>query len=155
MDKLKGTKYFTKMDVHWGYNNIQIRKGDEWKAAFKTNKGLFKLTVMFFGMCNSPATFKAMMDNIFVTMIKGKLVIIYMDDILMFAGTKKELTWITRMVLGKLRENDLFLKAKKCEFYKTKIEYPGMIIEEGRISMDPVKLGRIRDWPTPTMVKQV
>ena len=59
------------------------------------------------------------------------------------------------MVLEKLRENDLFLKAKKCKFYKMEIEYLGMIIEEGRISMDPVKLGGIRDWPTPTMIKQV
>jgi hypothetical protein len=47
MDKLKGAKYFTKLDVRWGYNNVQIRKGDEWKAAFKTNKGLFEPTVMF------------------------------------------------------------------------------------------------------------
>ena len=144
------------MDVHWGYNNIRIIKGDEWKAAFKTNKGLFKPTsVMFFGMCNSLATFQSMMGNIFITMIEGKLVIVYMDDILIFAGTKEELTWITRMVLEKLQENNLFLKAKKCEFHKTKIEYLGMIIKEGRISMDPVKLGGIRDWPTPTMVKQV
>jgi hypothetical protein len=63
MDKLKGTKYFTKLDVCWEYNNIQIRKGDEWKATFKTNKGLFDPMVMFFGMCNSPATFQAMMDD--------------------------------------------------------------------------------------------
>jgi Reverse transcriptase (RNA-dependent DNA polymerase) len=69
IDKLKGAKYFTKLDVRWGYNNVRIRKGDEWKAAFKTNKGLFKPTVMFFGMCNSPATFQAMMDDIFMTMI--------------------------------------------------------------------------------------
>jgi Reverse transcriptase (RNA-dependent DNA polymerase) len=69
MDKLKGAKYFTKLDVHWKYNNIQIRKGVEWKAAFKTNKKLFKPMVMFFGMCNSPATFQAMMDDIFMTMI--------------------------------------------------------------------------------------
>ena len=123
MDKLKGAKYFTKLDIRWGYNNIQIRKGDTWKAAFKTNKGLFEPTVMFFGMCNSPATFQSMMDNIFITMIKGKLVIVYMDDILIFAGTKEELTWIMKMVLEKLWENDLFLKAKKCEFYKTKIKY--------------------------------
>ena len=140
MDKLKGAKYFTKLDVHWGYNNIQIRKDEKWKAAFKTNKGLFKLTVMFFGMCNSPAMFQAMMDNIFVTMIEGKLVIVYMDNILIFAGTKEELTWITRMVLEKSWRNDLFLKAKKCEFYKMKIEYLGMIIKEGRISMDPSNL---------------
>ena len=155
MDKLKGTKYFTKLDICWGYNNIQIRKGDEWKAAFKTNKGLFEPTVMFFGMCNSLAMLQSMMDNIFITMIEEKLVIVYMDNMLIFAGTKEELTWITRMVLERLQENDLFLNAKKCKFYKTKIEYLGMIIKEGRISMDPVKLGGIRDWPTPTTVKQI
>ena len=84
MDKLKGAKYFTKLDVRWGYNNIQIKKGDEWKAAFKTNKGLFEPTVMFFGMCNSPTTLQAMMDDIFMTMIDGQLVIVYMDNIFIF-----------------------------------------------------------------------
>ena len=131
------------MDVQWGYNNIQIQKGDKWKAAFKTNKGLFKPTVMFFGMCNSPATFQLVMDKIFVTMIREKLVIIYMDDILIFAKTKEELKQITKLVLEKVRENDLFLKAKKCKFEKTKIEYLGMIIEEGQISINPIELAGI------------
>jgi Reverse transcriptase (RNA-dependent DNA polymerase) len=154
MDKLKGAKYFTKLDVHWGYNNVRIRKGDEWKAAFKTNKGLFEPTVMFFRMCNSPATFQAMMDNIFMTMIDNRLVIAYMDDILIFAKKKEELERITKQVLVKLQEHDLFLQAKKCEFCQTRIEYLGMIIKEGRISMDAIKLGEIRDWPVPTTLKQ-
>jgi Reverse transcriptase (RNA-dependent DNA polymerase) len=154
MDKLKGAKYFTKLDVRWGYNNIRIRKGDEWKAAFKTNKGLFEPTVMIFGMCNSPATFQAMMNDIFMTMIDSRLVIVYMDDILIFADTKEELERITKLVLEKLREHDLFLKAKKCEFCQTRIEYLGMIIEEGKISMDTLKLGGIREWPVPTTLKQ-
>ena len=89
MDKLKGTKYFSKMDVCWGYNNIWIKKGDEWKAAFKTNKGLFEPTVMFFGMCNSPATFRTMMDATFEEIIAKGLMIIYMDNILNFAGTEE------------------------------------------------------------------
>ena len=62
MDKLKGAKYFTKLDVQWGYNNVWIWEGDEWKAAFKINQGLFEPTVMFFEMCNSLATFQSMMD---------------------------------------------------------------------------------------------
>ena len=78
-----------------------------------------------------------------------------MDDILIFAKTKEELRQITKLVLEKLRENDLFLKAKKCEFKKTKVDYLGIIIEEGRISMDPIKLAGIQEWPTPTTVKQV
>jgi RNase H-like domain found in reverse transcriptase/Reverse transcriptase (RNA-dependent DNA polymerase) len=77
-----------------------------------------------------------------------------MDNILIFANTKEELEQITKLVLEKLREHDLFLKAKKCEFCQTRIEYLGMIIEEGKISIDAVKLGGIRDWPVPTMLKQ-
>ena len=59
LDKLKGARYFTKLDVRWGYNNVRIKEGDEWKAAFRTNMGLFEPTVMFFGLTNSPATFQA------------------------------------------------------------------------------------------------
>ena len=81
MDKIKDGKYFTKLDIRWGYNNVQIKEGDEWKAAFKTNRGLYEPTVMFFGMCNSPATFQAMMDDIFEDLIEEGIVIIYMDDI--------------------------------------------------------------------------
>jgi Reverse transcriptase (RNA-dependent DNA polymerase) len=154
MDKLKGAKYFTKLDVCWGYNNVRIRKGDKWKAAFKTNKGLFKPTVMFFGMCNSPATFQAMMDEIFMMMIDNRLVMVYMDDILIFADTKEELKWTTKLVLEKLQEHDLFPKAKKFKFSQTRIKYLGMIIEEGKISIDTVKLGEIRDWPVPTTLEQ-
>jgi hypothetical protein len=77
-----------------------------------------------------------------------------MDDILIFANTKEELERITKLVLEKLRKHNLFLKAKKCEFFQTRIEYLGMIIKKGKISIDAVKLGGIRDWPVPTTLKQ-
>src|SRR5271156_3073693 len=131
IDKLKDAKYFTKMDVRWGYNNVRIKEGDEWKAAFKTNRGLFEPTVMFFGMCNSPAMFQNLMDVTFADLIEKDWIIIYMDDILIFSKTKEQLHETTKLVLQRLRDNDLFLKAKKCEFAKEKIEYLGMIIEEG------------------------
>ena len=144
MDKIKGARYFTKFDVHWGYNNIQIRKEDQWKTAFKTNRGLFKQMVMFFGMCNSPATFQAIMDSIFSDMIERCIVIVYMDNILIFAKTQEQ-----------LQENDLYLKLKECEFNKTTMEYLRLIIKEGQLLMDPVKLKGISEWPVPTTVKQV
>jgi Reverse transcriptase (RNA-dependent DNA polymerase) len=87
MDKLKGAKYFSKLDVRWGYNNVRIQSGDEWKAAFKANQGLYEPTVMFFRMCNSLATFQAMMDEIFKKEIEENLIIVYMDDILAFSKT--------------------------------------------------------------------
>jgi hypothetical protein len=154
LDKLKGAKYFTKLDVRWGYNNVRIRDGDQWKAAFKTNRGLFEPTVMFFGLCNSPATFQAMMDDIFGDMINDCIIIVYMDDIFLFAKDIPTLTKNTKEVLRRLRDNDLFLKPTKCEFNQTKVEYLGMVIEEGKISMDPGKLAGIKDWPAPTTVKE-
>ena len=91
INKLQGSRYFTKLDIRWGYNNVRIKEGDEWKAAFKTNKGLFEPTVMFFGLCNSPATFQNMMDYMFSNMIAQGFLIIYMDDLLIHAENKEDL----------------------------------------------------------------
>jgi hypothetical protein len=155
MDKLKGAKYFSKFDVQWGYNNIQIRSGDEWKAAFKTNRGLYEPTVMFFGMCNSPATFQAMMDEIFKNEIEENLIIVYMNDILAFSKTIDGLKKIKQIILEKAREYDLYFKAKKCKFRKPKIKYLGLVVKEGKLAMDPAKLKGILDWPAPKTVKEV
>ncbi len=81
IDKLCGARYFTKLDIHWGYNNIRIKEGDEYKAAFKTPLGLFEPTVMTFGLCNTPATFQTFMNNIFEDMVVGGHVVVYLDDI--------------------------------------------------------------------------
>ena len=85
IDKLKNVTIFTMFDVWWGYNNIRIRPGDEWKAAFKTNRGLFEPLVMFFGLMNSPATFQAMMNKIFAEEIQEGHIVIYLNDILIFS----------------------------------------------------------------------
>src|SRR5271155_2565173 len=98
-----------------GYNNERIKEGDKWKAAFKTNQGLFEPTVMFFGMCNSLATFQAMTDTIFVDMIEGCIVIIYMDDILIFARTEEDPDSRTIHQIGaaKITRKQPFLKSNE------------------------------------------
>ena len=130
MDKVQGAKYFTKLDIQWGYNNIQIKDRDQWKAAFKTNRGLFKPTVMFFGMCNSPATFQSMIVATFKDLIDEGIIIIYMDDLFLFTKDLTSLKENTKQVLQRLLDNDLYLKPRKCEFAQTKVEWLGMIIEE-------------------------
>jgi hypothetical protein len=110
IDKLKNAQIFTKVDLRWGYNNVRIKEGDEWKAAFKTNKGLFEPTVMFFGLMNSPATFQAMMNTIFKDLIDQGKVVIYMDDILIFTTNLEEHRKLVKQVLQRLRDNDLYLK---------------------------------------------
>lgn len=90
ISRLQGARYFTKFDVHWGYNNIQIKQGDEWKAAFSTNCGLFEPNVMFFGLTNSPATFQVLMNLIFADLIAAGKVAVYLDNILIFSGQLDE-----------------------------------------------------------------
>ena len=153
--QLKGARFFTKLDVRWGYNNIRIRPGDEWKAAFRTNRGMFEPLVMFFGLTNSPATFQTMMNDIFADLIRDGNVCIYMDDILIFGQTREEVRRITKAVLARLREHRLYLKAEKCEFEKEQIEYLGLIISHNSVSMDPAKVAAVVDWPTPKNVRDV
>lgn len=155
MDKLQGAKWFTKLDLRSGYNNIRIKDGDQWKTAFITNRGLYEPTVMFFGLCNSPATFQAFMNDIFRIEIVGNVLIIYMDDILLFASTLEELRQKTEAVLQKLRDNDLFCKPEKCVFETQEVEYLGFIIRPDQVNMDPVKIEGITQWPTPKSIKEV
>jgi len=155
IDKLKGAKYFTKLDVRWGYNNVRIKDGDQWKAAFKTNKGLFQPTLMFFGLCNLPATFQSMMDNLFIFKTSEGWVIIYMDGIFILTKEIDNNIEKTRRILQWLTDNNLYLKPEKCVFWQMKVEYLGLIIKKNKLAMDPVKLSGIADWPTPNTLKQV
>ena len=91
INKLKDTKYFNKLDFIWEYNNIWIKKGDEWKAAFLINKRLFKPKVMYFRLNNSPGTFQRMMNSIFRELLHKEVLANYMDNFIVLAKTKKEL----------------------------------------------------------------
>jgi len=97
--QLRGAKYFTKLDVCWDFNNVHIKPGDEWKVAFQTNRGLFEPLVMFFEMTNSPATFQTMMNNIFRDLIAEGIMVVYLDDILIFTRTEEEHAKAIRQVL--------------------------------------------------------
>ena len=103
--QLHSTKYFTKLDVCWGFNNVWICKGDECKAAFCTNHRLFEPQVIFFGHTNSPTTFQMMMNDIFQDMIVEGVVCVYLDDILIFAKTLLEHWKIMQRVLECLWEH--------------------------------------------------
>ena len=105
--------------------------------------------VMFFGMTNSPATFQTMMNDIFQNLIAEGIMVVYLDDILIFTKTKEEYEQVVRRVLQVLKENKLFLRPEKCEFCKQWIEYLGLVISENEVSMDPVKVAGVREWPTP------
>src|SRR5260221_11463110 len=110
---------------------------------------------MTFGLCNAPATFQTFMDTKFADLITTGHVVIYLDDILIFATTINELICLTHLVLQCLQELDLYLRPAKCSFKQTSVEYLGLIISEGKLRMDPVKLKAIHYWPQPKTVKDV
>jgi hypothetical protein len=111
--------------------------------------------VMFFRLCNSPATFQGMMNKIFADMILEGWLEIYMDNMLIHLETKEQDSSQTEWVLERLILHDLYLKPQKCTFNMEEVEYLGMIISPGQIAMDLAKLAGIADWPTPLTVKQV
>jgi hypothetical protein len=153
--RLKDACYFTKLDVQWGYNNVCICKGNKWKAAFCTNRGLFEPLVMYFNLTNSPATFQTMMNEIFQDLITKGVISVYLDDILIFTNSLEEHRRITCLVLDRMYEHKLYLRPEKCEFEQVRIEYLGIIISHNKVEMDPVKIAGVADWPTPSNKKEV
>jgi hypothetical protein len=135
--------------MRWGYNNVRIQEGDEWKATFHTNRGLFEPLVMYFGLTNSLATFQTMMNKIFQDLITKGIVSIYLNDILIFTNLLEEHCQITHLVLDRMHEHKLYLRPE------TKIEYLGIIISHNKVEMDPVRIAGVADWPMPTNKKEV
>src|SRR5258708_27506796 len=122
---------------------------------------VFEPMVMFFGLTNSPVTFQTMMNHIFCPLIdkhalQGTTIWVYMDDIIIGTGsTMDNHKAAVHDVLILLEEHDLYLKPKKCIFHSSSVNYLGVILEKGVTRMDPVKILGIRDWPTPTKVRDV
>ena len=144
------------MDVWWGYNNVHIKEGDQWKAVFITNQGLFEPKEMFFGLTNSSATFQTMMNAIFTQKLREGWITVYIDDILIHTDQNKEKhRALIHRTLHKLKENDLFLKPEKCQFKQKRIEFLGVVLENGTIQMDPAKIKGVADWPHPQSVQDI
>jgi hypothetical protein len=137
------------LDIRDGYNNIWVRPEDRWKLAFKRPDGVYEPGVMFFGMSNAPATFQHAMDRIF-----GPLkdwypvcIFVYMDNILITTNNNMGLyTKIIHKVLDLLEQEDFFLKLSKCLFHQRSIDYLGIYIKGGHISIDPTKLDGLAHW---------
>jgi len=104
---------------------------------------------MFFRITNSPATFQTMINDVFRTVIAEGIVVVYLDDILIFTKTEEEHEQVVWRVLEILAEHKLFLHPEKCEFHRKQIEYLGLVISENKVVIDPVKVTRVCEWPIP------
>jgi len=142
-ESLSKASIFTKIDLRWGYNNVCIKEGNEWKTAFITRQGLFEATVIYFGFFNAPATFQSMMNNILGDLICIQLVMVYLDNILIFGTCLKEHRQLVKEVLKRLQFNDLYAKVEKCFFEQSSIKYLGVIISENKVQMNEEKLSGV------------
>jgi hypothetical protein len=153
-DRVQGARWFTKMDFKSGFALIRIREGDEWKTAFRTRYGLYEFNVMPFGLTNTPVTFQDMMNHVFSDMIDLGLVI-YMDDILVYAKTLEEHDNLVRRVLQRLTENKLAVEPAKCVWRCTEVEFLGYIISRDGIKMSQEKVEAVLNWKYPTSLNEV
>lgn len=148
LDRLNGSKVFTKLDLRGAYNLLRIREGDEWKTAFRTRYGLFEFLVMPFGLTGAPGTFQSAINNVLRPYL-DVFVVVYMDDILIYSHDKDKHEEHVMMVLEKLREHSLYVKAEKCHFDAEQVEFLGFIINTDGVKMDPSKVQAVVDWPVP------
>jgi len=146
---------FTKLDLRWGYNNVRIKKGDKWKAAFTTYIGAYEPTVMYFGLTNSPATFQTMMNDLFRDLINQGDTAAFTDDILVATDTKEEHNELVEEVLKRLEENNLFVKPEKCKWKVREVEFLGVVISPRGVEMQKEKVERVLNWLAPQNIKEV
>jgi len=146
---------FTKLDLRWGYNNVRIKEGDEWKAVFTTHIGAYKPTVIYFELTNSPATFQTMMNNLFRDLINQGDTATFIDDILVATDTEEGHNELIKEVLKRLEENDLFVKLEKCKWKVREVEFLGVVIGSKRVEMQKEKVEEVLNWPTPRNIKEV
>ncbi|CCO34134.1 Retrotransposable element Tf2 155 kDa protein type 2 [Rhizoctonia solani AG-1 IB] len=154
IEKLHYARIFTKLDLRNGYNNIRIKEGNRWKAAFRTKYGHFEPTVMQFGLSNAPAVFQRFMNDIFRDLL-DITVIVYLDNILIFSNSREEHVQHVTEVLSCLQKHNLFCNPSKCVFFVTEVTYIGLVVTPGGISMEGEKVKAIQEWPEPKNVKQV
>jgi len=135
---------------------VQVREGNEWKAAFTTHLGVYEPTVIFFSLINSPATFQAMMNDILRDLINTGEVAAFMDDVLV--GTEEEEEEhdkIVEEVLRRMEENNLYVKPEKCVWKVREIDFLELVMGSGGINMQEEKVAGILEWLRPKTVKEM
>ena len=155
LENIGTKKLFTKMDLRWEYNNVRIKEGDKWKAAFTMLEGSFELTVMFFGLTNSPATFQAMMNELLRDLINTGKVAVFIDDVIVGMETEERHDELVVEVIKRLEENDLYVKPEKCKWKVKEVGFLGVVIGPEGIKMEKEKVKGVLEWLTLKCIKEV
>lgn len=154
LDALHGAKLFSTCDLASGFHQIAMDPDHQHKTAFATPFGLYEYTRMPFGLCNAPASFQRLMQQIFNDAV-FQILLVYLDDIVIYSETVDEHLERLDFVFTRLQEHGLKLSPKKCHFFKQEISYLGYIVSAEGVSTSPEKIRVVRDWPRPQSVKDL
>ncbi|KAL0561078.1 hypothetical protein IC582_001496 [Cucumis melo] len=153
-DQLQGATVFSKIDLRSGYHQLRIKDEDVPKTAFRSRYGHYEFIVMSFGLTNAPAVFMDLMNRVFREFL-DTFVIVFIDDILIYSKTEAEHEEHLRMVLQTLRDNKLYAKFSKCEFWLKQVSFLGHVVSKAGVSVDPAKIEAVTGWTRPSTVSEV
>lgn len=154
LDALSGAEFFSTIDLASGYHQVAVHKRDRSKTAFTTPFGLYEYERMPFGLCNAPATFQRLMQ-ITMSDLVLQIVLIYLDDLLVFSTTFQDHLVRLEAVLRRLRETGLKVKVEKCHFLQPEVRFIGYQLSARGIGTDPDKISAVKTWPIPGRVKEL
>ncbi|GJZ50622.1 putative reverse transcriptase domain-containing protein [Tanacetum coccineum] len=147
-DQLQGSSVYSKIDLRSGYHQLRVRDEDIPKTAFRTRYGHYEFQVMPFGLTNAPAVFMDLMNRVCKPFL-DKFVIVFIDDILIYSRNKVEHEGHLKQILELLKREELYAKFSKCEFWLSKVQFLGHVIDREGIHVDSAKIEAIRDWTSP------
>ncbi|MBW0549445.1 hypothetical protein O181_089160 [Austropuccinia psidii MF-1] len=147
-----GSTIFSKIDLCGAYSLRRIKEGDEHLTAFRNKYGSYEYLFMPFGLTDAPASFQNLVNDIFADFL-DIFVVVYLDDIMVFSSSEEEHVKHVASVLQRLRDNNLFAKARKCVFHASSMEYLGYVVSSDGLRMDSSKVQQILNWPQPKNIK--
>ncbi|GKA37727.1 putative reverse transcriptase domain-containing protein [Tanacetum coccineum] len=147
-DQLQGSRVYSKINLRSGYHQLRVREEDVSKTAFRTRYGHYKFQVMSFGLTNALAVFMDLMNRV-CKLYLDRFVIVFIDDILIYSKSRKEHEGYLKLILKLLKEEELYAKFSKCEFWLSKVQFLGHVIDSEGIYVDPAKIESIKDWASP------
>ncbi|WMV26697.1 hypothetical protein MTR67_020082 [Solanum verrucosum] len=149
-----GATIFSKIDLRSGYHQLKIRHVHVPKTAFRTRYGHYEFLVMSFGLTNAPAAFMSLMNGVFKPFLDS-FVIVFIDDILVYSKSEEEHANHLRIVLGVLREQKLYAKFSKYEFWLKSVAFLGHVVSKEGVMVDHQKIEAVRNWVRPSSVMEV
>ncbi|GJU31357.1 putative reverse transcriptase domain-containing protein [Tanacetum coccineum] len=147
-DQLQGSRVYSKIDLRSGYHQLRVREEDILKTSFRTRYGHYKFQVMLFGLTNAPAVFMDLVNRVCKPYL-DRFVIVFIDDILIYSKSRKEHEGHLKLILKLLKEEELYAKFSKCDFWLSKVQFLGHVIDSEGIHVDPAKIESIKDWASP------